>query len=53
MTDDELADKFRQCAEWGGLDARRAQQIIDLVWRIDELQDVTELMRLLRDPHAA
>ena len=52
MTDAELADKFRQCAAWGGLDTRRAQQIIDLVWHIDELPDVGELTRLLRDAHA-
>ena len=52
MTDAELADKFRQCAEWGGVDARRAQQIIDLVWRIDELPDVGELTRLLGDARA-
>jgi len=48
MTDLDLADKFRQCADWGGLDGGRAQSIIDLVWRIDELQDVGELARLLR-----
>ncbi len=48
MTDDELADKFRQCAAWSGLDGGRAQSIIDLVWRIDALEDVGELTRLLR-----
>lgn len=48
MTDAELADKFRQCADWGGIDGGRAQSIIDLVWRIDELQDIGELTRLLR-----
>jgi len=52
MTDAELADKFRQCAEWGGLDAQRAQQIIDLVWHIDELPDVNDLTRLLRNADA-
>ena len=26
MTDDELADKFRECAAWGGLASRRAQK---------------------------
>jgi 2-methylcitrate dehydratase PrpD len=52
MTDAELADKFRQCAEWGGIDARRAQQIIDLVWHIDDLPDVGELARLLGDARA-
>ena len=52
MTDGELADKFRQCADWGGLNGGRAQSIIDLVWRIDELQDVGELTRLLRADRA-
>src|SRR2546427_2835706 len=47
MTDAELADKFRQCASWGGLDARRADAVIDLAWRIDELENIDELMRLL------
>ena len=41
-----------QVAEWGGLDSQRAQQIIDLVSRIDELPDVGELTRLLRGAHA-
>ncbi len=48
MTDDELAEKFRQCAAWGGLDRGQAQAVLDLVWRIDELRDVNELTRLLR-----
>ena len=52
MSDLDLADKFRQCADWGGLDGKRAQSIIDLVWRIDELQDVAELTRLLRTDRA-
>lgn len=48
MTDQELADKFRQCAEWGGLDTAGAQAIIDRVWDIENLTDVRELARLLR-----
>ena len=47
MTDAELADKFRQCASWGGLDPRRADAVIDRVWHIDDLHDVGELTRLL------
>ncbi len=47
MTDAELADKFRQCASWGGLDARRADAVIDRVWHIEELHDVGELTQLL------
>jgi len=48
MTDEELSDKFRQCAAWGGLDGERTKAVLDLVWRIDDLPDVGELTRLLR-----
>lgn len=48
MTDEELADKFRQCAAWGGLDREQTQAVLDRVWRIEELADVGELTKLLR-----
>ena len=48
MTDDELADKFRQCAAWGGLDAQPTRAVLDLVWSIEKLADVHELAKLLR-----
>ena len=48
MTDEELAEKFRQCAAWGGLDRDQTKTVLDLVWRIEELKDVGELMKLLR-----
>lgn len=48
MTDDELSEKFRQCAAWGGLDAGRTQAILDLAWNIESLRDVNELTALLR-----
>ena len=48
MTDEELAEKFRQCAAWGGLNRDQAKTVLDLVWRIDELKDVHELMKQLR-----
>ncbi len=47
MSDDELAEKFRECATWGGLDRRRADALLGLLWRIDELHDVRELTRQL------
>lgn len=47
MSDEELSEKFRQCAAWGGLDRERTKAVLDLVWRIEELSDVTELTRLL------
>jgi 2-methylcitrate dehydratase PrpD len=48
MTDQELAEKFRQCAAWGGLESGRTQAILDLVWKIEELNDMSELTKLLR-----
>jgi 2-methylcitrate dehydratase PrpD len=48
MTDEELSEKFRQCAAWGGLDRDQTKAVLDLVWRIEELRDVNELTRLLR-----
>ena len=48
MTDEELAEKFRQCAAWGGLNRDQTKTVLDLVWRIEELNDVADLMKLLR-----
>jgi 2-methylcitrate dehydratase PrpD len=48
MTDDELAEKFRQCASWGGLDKARIDQVLKLLWKIEEMKDVNELTQLLR-----
>jgi 2-methylcitrate dehydratase PrpD len=48
MTDEEIAEKFRQCAAWGGLNRDQTQTVLDLVWRIEELSDVSELTKLLR-----
>jgi len=47
MSDDELEAKFMECAMWGGLDRSRARRIIDLAWRIDELENIGELTRLV------
>jgi hypothetical protein len=48
MSDAELADKFRQCAAWGGLDRDQANSVLDLAWRVDTIEDIGELARLLR-----
>jgi hypothetical protein len=48
MTDDELSEKFRECAAWGGLGRDEASAALDLAWRVDELADVRELTALLR-----
>ena len=52
MSDDELKQKFRECAEWGGLDDSTAQRVIDCVWRIESLRDLRELTRLLVGPQS-
>ena len=48
MSDDELAEKFRQCAEWGKLPKDRIMTVLDMVWNIEGLKDVNELTKLLR-----
>ena len=48
MTDDELSEKFRQCAEWGKLPKERIATVLDMLWHIDSLKDVNELTALLR-----
>jgi hypothetical protein len=47
MSDAELADKFRECAAWGGLARTGAEKVIDLVFRLDKLKNINELTRLL------
>ena len=48
MSDDELSDKFRQCAEWGKLPKARIATALDMLWHIETLEDVNELTKLLR-----
>jgi 2-methylcitrate dehydratase PrpD len=48
MSDAELSDKFRQCAEWGQLKGDRIEAVLDLLWNIEKLKDVNELTRLLQ-----
>jgi 2-methylcitrate dehydratase PrpD len=48
MSDQELSEKFRQCAAWGGLNNEQTTAVLDRLWKIDELSDVNELTQLLR-----
>ena len=50
MSDEELMQKFGECAKWGGLNDSTAQRVIECVWRIELLQDLRELTRLLVRP---
>ena len=47
MTDDELADKFRECAAWGRLPKPNAEKIVDLVLNLEKVKSIRELTRLL------
>jgi 2-methylcitrate dehydratase PrpD len=48
MSDEELSEKFRECAAWGGLDKARIGKVLELAWKIEALPDVGELTALLR-----
>jgi 2-methylcitrate dehydratase PrpD len=48
MSDEELSEKFRQCAAWGGLTKEQTQAVLDAVWKIETVKDVNELTKLLR-----
>lgn len=47
MSDREVEEKFRALAG-GRLERRRADKVIDAVWRLDRLTDIGELMPLLK-----
>ena len=48
MTDEELSEKFRQCAQWGKMPKDRTATVLDMLWHIESLKDVNELTKLLR-----
>ncbi|MCC7080883.1 MAG: MmgE/PrpD family protein [Burkholderiales bacterium] len=43
----ELDEKFYECAQWGGVSARKAARAIELVSSLERLDDCRELMRCL------
>jgi len=47
MTDDELAGKFRECAAWGKLPKAKIDKVVDMVFNLEKLKSIRELMRLL------
>ena len=47
MSDDELANKFRECAAWGRLPKANAEKVVDLVFNLEKLKSIRELTRLL------
>ncbi len=53
MTDDELANKFRECAAWGKLPSGAAERIVDLVFNLEQVKTIREVTRLLAVSAAA
>jgi 2-methylcitrate dehydratase PrpD len=47
MSDEELSDKFRECAAWGKLPKASAEKVIDRVFNLEKLKSIRELTRLL------
>jgi 2-methylcitrate dehydratase PrpD len=47
MTYDEVADKFRECAAFSRWPADRADRVVDMVRRLEQLRDIRELVSLL------
>ena len=47
MSDHEVEDKFRTLAA-GKLERARRNKVIDLVWKLDQVKDISTLMPLLR-----
>jgi 2-methylcitrate dehydratase PrpD len=44
MTDAEVEAKFHECARYVGWPTERTSRIVDLVWRLEQLPDISELM---------
>ena len=47
MTEDEVADKFRDCAAFAKMPAGQAEKIIDLVLQLEYVKDIRDLTRRL------
>jgi hypothetical protein len=47
MSYDEVADKFRECAAFSRWPRAKAERVVELVRRLEDLHDVRELTALL------
>jgi 2-methylcitrate dehydratase len=47
MSDEQVEDKFRILAR-GRLDQRRTTKVIEAVWKLEQLRDISALMPLLK-----
>ncbi|HEV7802183.1 MAG TPA: MmgE/PrpD family protein [Burkholderiales bacterium] len=52
MSDEDVADKFRECAAFAGWPNAHAEEAIALISRLEHVQDVRALTRLLARPIA-
>jgi 2-methylcitrate dehydratase PrpD len=48
MSEEEVARKFRECAEFASWPADRTERIVDLVLHLENVGDIRDLTRLLR-----
>jgi 2-methylcitrate dehydratase PrpD len=53
MSDAEVADKFRECAAWGGLPAKNIERVIGMVFDLEGLKRCRDLTRLIAIAPAA
>lgn len=47
MSYDEVAGKFRECAEYAGWDKKKADTVVELVRGLEKVKDMREVTRLL------
>ena len=47
MSYDEVADKFRGCAAFAGWPSAKANQVVDIVRRLEDVSDVRAVTALL------
>jgi 2-methylcitrate dehydratase PrpD len=48
MTEKELIEKYRECAEWSGLTKNNTEESMKLIMGLEKLEDVGVLMRAIR-----
>jgi 2-methylcitrate dehydratase PrpD len=47
MTEKELLDKYRECAEWGGVKRGRVEKSMRMIMELEKLGDIGALMRAI------
>jgi 2-methylcitrate dehydratase PrpD len=49
MTEDDVAEKFRDCAAFAKMPKDRAEKAIDFILNLEKVADIRELTALLRN----